>query len=300
LLRTRVFIGSAQANIKVARLVASVLEHQNLLVSVVWNEDVFRLNESILSGLLRAVREFDYAVLVWGPDDVTESRGVSLRSPRDNVIFETGLFLGALGPKRVFVVCEKRTKVKIPSDFAGITLTYYDGSLIETDDRISAVREACDQIVESIQRSTNESQREAPYAGKWRSKYVEVANPSVPVIVDQIEITVIGTDINIISETTPGGIPYKAHGQIHRNQILGKWEHQAGRSLAEGLFLLTVSPLADVMYGYSTNRDATGAMVYGTWVLAREEGSTEEQVNARLEWGSKELKTRTLAPSVGE
>jgi predicted nucleotide-binding protein len=47
---------------------------------------------------------FDFAILVLTPDDLTQSRGKQQPSPRDNVVFELGLFIGALGRDRVFMV----------------------------------------------------------------------------------------------------------------------------------------------------------------------------------------------------
>ncbi len=74
------------------------------------------------------LEKHDFAVLVLTPDDVTESRGASQLSPRDNVLFECGLFMGRLGRERAFIVCDKSTKLKLPSDLAGVSLIPYDGS----------------------------------------------------------------------------------------------------------------------------------------------------------------------------
>ena len=58
------------------------------------------MSKGSLQGLVEQVLKFDFAVLIMTPDDLTEKRGVSEMSPRDNVIFELGLFMGALGPAR--------------------------------------------------------------------------------------------------------------------------------------------------------------------------------------------------------
>jgi predicted nucleotide-binding protein len=49
-------------------------------------------------------KETDFAAFVVTADDVTASRGRRKASPRDNVVFEIGLFMGAIGRERTFVV----------------------------------------------------------------------------------------------------------------------------------------------------------------------------------------------------
>jgi predicted nucleotide-binding protein len=53
-------------------------------------------------------------------DDVVTSRHHSFDSPRDNVLYEFGLFAGGLGRNKVFYVVEQG--IKIPGDLSGITL----------------------------------------------------------------------------------------------------------------------------------------------------------------------------------
>jgi predicted nucleotide-binding protein len=64
--------------------------------------------------------QFDFAVLILAPDDVT----IDQLSPstRDNVLFEFGLFMGRLGRDRVFVVYDDSIELKKPSDLAGVML----------------------------------------------------------------------------------------------------------------------------------------------------------------------------------
>ncbi len=49
---------------------------------------------------------------------------LTIYTPRDNVIFEFGLFLGRLGPSRAFVIQEK--EVKLPTDLLGITVPQFE------------------------------------------------------------------------------------------------------------------------------------------------------------------------------
>lgn len=41
------------------------------------------------------------------------------------MIFELGLFLGALGPRRVFIISPRGQELRLPSDLAGVTVLEY-------------------------------------------------------------------------------------------------------------------------------------------------------------------------------
>jgi hypothetical protein len=78
-------------------------------------------------------QDFDFAIFVLGKDDPTISRDRFYYAPRDNVLFELGIFMGKLGRDhngryRTFVLAPKpwKTKLKVLSDFQGYTLHYHD------------------------------------------------------------------------------------------------------------------------------------------------------------------------------
>ena len=108
---------------------------------------VSQLNQSALDSLLHAASLYDFAVLVVTPDDLLKSRRKLYKAPRDNVLFEFGLFLGRLGPRRAFILCEET--VKILSDFTGITVSRFK-TPPETSDLSAAVAPACNQIRSAI------------------------------------------------------------------------------------------------------------------------------------------------------
>ncbi len=53
--------------------------------------------------------------------------------PRDNVIFESGMFMGKLGRRRTFLVCDVDDKIKLPSDLKGLTCVTYSHEKFEED-----------------------------------------------------------------------------------------------------------------------------------------------------------------------
>jgi hypothetical protein len=285
----KLFIASSESNIEIAKLVARKLEADGCGDATPWNEGVFSLNGSILDRLLTAINEYDFAILIWGGDDVTDSKGAAMASPRDNVIFECGLFMGALTKDRVFVMVDKHARVKIPSDFSGISLAYYDGSLLSEGDGTPAIRKACEQIALEIRRP-----RHSEFVGEWRSRYAKAADPSHGEVIDDLDVAAVPGGIRLSSKPLPETEPYTAHGRVYQNQIIGHWKHQRGQTLAEGVFVLVVNPMANAMYGYCSGRNEDGTMIYETWTLAKKAGSSDDKVNELLLWAEKTLKAHTI------
>lgn len=71
------------------------------------------------------VDQSDFAIAVAHGDDITEIREKEWPVPRDNVIFELGLFMGRLGRMRAILMEPREEKVKLPSDLAGVTTIGY-------------------------------------------------------------------------------------------------------------------------------------------------------------------------------
>jgi hypothetical protein len=283
----KLFIGSSGTSVEAGRLIRDRLQELGCASVTVWNESIFTLNLGVLERLLSAVNEFDFGVMIWGPDDVTASKGESGVSPRDNVIFECGLFMGKLGRERVFIVYDKDENVKIPSDFAGITLAHYYSSLIKTDGK-SAVMDACDKIAAAIKRVGR-----TEFVGEWRSRFVKNAEPGHPEIIDDLYI-VPWRDGVLINSLGSKIEPYTAQGRIYGNQVIGDWQHKSGENFVDGTFMLVVNPRATVLYGYCTGRDERGGMIFATWVLAKKEGLAEDEIKKNLGWGQRELRLHTM------
>jgi predicted nucleotide-binding protein len=75
--------------------------------------------------LAESLPEYDFATLVFTADDLVQKRDHATKAPRDNVIFELGLFMGALGRRRTFVVHSRTDSPMLPTDLAGITTATY-------------------------------------------------------------------------------------------------------------------------------------------------------------------------------
>jgi CRP/FNR family transcriptional regulator, cyclic AMP receptor protein len=122
---SRIFIGSSRESIAVADSIQAGLSRHPVHATV-WTNGVFGPSDFTLEALERAAQESDFAILVLGPDDKIISRKRPHLAPRDNVILELGLFVGALGRRRVFLVLPRGLDLKLPTDMLGITPVMFD------------------------------------------------------------------------------------------------------------------------------------------------------------------------------
>src|SRR5206468_4155334 len=92
----------------------------------VWTSSVFGLSEDQRESFLRQLDTSDFAAFVFAPDDKVTLRGEVLNSPRDNVVYEAGLFAGRLGFTRCFIAIPSDDPIHMPSDLAGMTVGKYE------------------------------------------------------------------------------------------------------------------------------------------------------------------------------
>lgn len=91
---------------------------------------VFDPGTTTLGRLLELTREVDFAAFIFAQDDWTTANAnrpsgaqSGQASPRDNVVFEAGLFGGVLGMRRTFILHARDSK--LPTDLLGLTCLRY-------------------------------------------------------------------------------------------------------------------------------------------------------------------------------
>jgi CRP/FNR family cyclic AMP-dependent transcriptional regulator len=145
-----VFIGSSAESLPVAREIQSTLSHDRLIVQV-WTDGIFRASSSTIEDLLDTVDKSDFAVLVLTGDDTVISRDFEMASPRDNCIFELGLFMGVLRRERTIIVKPRGKDIKIPSDLLGFTLLEFAPGQSDTmQARLGPVANEVRRLVERL------------------------------------------------------------------------------------------------------------------------------------------------------
>ena len=125
-MKPRIFLGSSGQQEKL--LQALIRGLQDVADVEPWTT-VFNPGVSTLDRLVELTREVDFAAFVFAQDDWTTKGGAAdvatgQASPRDNVVFEAGLFGGALGMRRTFIL--HANGAKLPTDLLGLTSVRYD------------------------------------------------------------------------------------------------------------------------------------------------------------------------------
>src|SRR6266850_2519426 len=125
--KPRIFLGSSGKQQKLLQALTRGLE--DVAHVEPWTTS-FNPGTTTLGRLLELAREVDFAAFVFARDDWTingppasDPSESGQASPRDNVVFEAGLFGAALGMRRTFIL--HASGAKLPSDLLGLTCVRY-------------------------------------------------------------------------------------------------------------------------------------------------------------------------------
>lgn len=137
-----VFIGSSTEAENVVSVIREGIEKGIGGIEVIpWSDSkVFQPSASTMESLEEIAKKIDFAVMILSPDDRTWFRGKKVYTPRDNVVFELGLFMGYIGRLRCFYIVKG---AKVPTDIIGDTRLTYHKSFwsrkIHADEAISRI-----------------------------------------------------------------------------------------------------------------------------------------------------------------
>jgi len=123
--RPHVVVVSSKEGLPVAREIDSQLRDDDYVVQLWDKGGIFGLSAYPIPSLQEAIRSADFVVVVAQPDDATTSRSVTKATPRDNVTFEMGMAIGALGLDRTIVIGPSDKQVDLASDLNGLTTGRY-------------------------------------------------------------------------------------------------------------------------------------------------------------------------------
>ena len=147
--KPRIFLGSSGKQGKLLHALTRGLE--DIARVEPWTT-VFNPGTTTLERLLELTREVDFAAFVFAQDDWTSVGTAASNtlestqaSPRDNVVFEAGLFGSALGMRRTFIL--HANGAKLPSDLLGLTCVRYDATITAAD--MKAINQKLRKAIES-------------------------------------------------------------------------------------------------------------------------------------------------------
>jgi Predicted nucleotide-binding protein containing TIR-like domain len=158
--KPRIFLGSSGKQEKLVQALTRGLEDVARVEP--WTTS-FNPGTGTLERLLELAREVDFAAFAFARDDwTTDGAPASLptesgqASPRDNVVFEAGLFGGTLGMRRTFILQAHGSK--LPSDLLGLTCVRYDGGTSDAEMTI---------VIEKLRKAIDSEGRVARIEGLW-------------------------------------------------------------------------------------------------------------------------------------
>ena len=175
--KPRIFLGSSG---KQAKLLQSITRGLEEVAEVEAWTTTFNPGRSTLDQLVELSQEVDFAAFVFARDDwtTTEASESGQASPRDNVVFEAGLFGGALGIRRTFILHAHGSK--LPSDLLGLTSVRYDPATSPAE--VRAINQKLRKAIES-------EGRRGPVEGLWWQLSLTVRSEEEPSAVSLLSIS---------------------------------------------------------------------------------------------------------------
>jgi Predicted nucleotide-binding protein containing TIR-like domain len=153
--KPRIFLGSSG---KQSKLLEAITRGVEDVADVEPWTTTFNPGRATLDRLVELSQEVDFAAFVFAQDDwtATDASQSGQASPRDNVVFEAGLFGGALGIRRTFILHAHGSK--LPTDLLGLTSVRYDPATSPAEVRA---------INQKLRKAIETEGRRGPIEGAW-------------------------------------------------------------------------------------------------------------------------------------
>jgi len=231
-LRPLTFIGSSGSHLDIARALGDELTAD--VDPSVWDKGVFGLASNTIDELCSIASQADLAVFVFGADDVALVRDNLHVVPRDNVVFELGMFIGALDRARAFfVIPRSMSDLHVPTDLAGVTSAHFDPALKTTDPHAS-VRGAANDIRAAIAKLRAKHN----LSGKWTHRWTSPDGREHPCDLDLLQL-----GKHLRGEYQWDGLPFEIRGRIERgNLVTAQYRSLHGEQGYSGTLHMVINP----------------------------------------------------------
>jgi hypothetical protein len=181
--KPRIFLGSSGKQVKLLQALTRGL--QDVAHVEPWTTS---LNPGIttLDRLVELAHEVDFAGFVFARDDWTTATspaaslppGTGQDSPRDNVVFEAGLFGGVLGMRRTFIIHSRGSK--LPTDLLGLICLRYGDATTPSEMKI---------LNQKLRKAIESEGRVARIEGLWWQFSLTARDPREPSAVSLLRIS---------------------------------------------------------------------------------------------------------------
>jgi hypothetical protein len=180
--KPRIFLGSSGKQEKLLLALTRGLEEVAHVDP--WTTS-FNPGTTTLDRLVELAHEVDFAAFVFARDDWTSisppaspDAGSGQASPRDNVVFEAGLFGGVLGMRRTFILHAR--DAKLPSDLLGLTCIRYGDATTPAEVRV---------VNQKLRKAIENEGRVAQIEGLWWQFSLTERGPREPSAVSLLRIS---------------------------------------------------------------------------------------------------------------
>ena len=179
--KPRIFLGSSGKQEKLLQALTRGLEEVAHVEP--WTTS-FNPGTTTLERLVELAHQVDFAAFAFARDDwttisppATPSAESGQASPRDNVVFEAGLFGGVLGMRRTFILHASGSK--LPSDLLGLTsIRYGEATVVEM--RI---------VNQKLRKAIEHEGRRAQIEGSWWQFSLTERSQREPSVVSLLRIS---------------------------------------------------------------------------------------------------------------
>ncbi len=213
-MKPRIFLGSSGQQ---AELLDSLTRGLEEIADVEPWTTTFNPGTSTLQRLVDLTHEVDFAAFIFAADDwTTHGETPGQASPRDNVVFEAGLFGGVLGMRRTFIL--HANGAKLPTDLLGLTCVRY----------AETTPEEIEEINQKLRTAIEAEGRLAQIEGQWWQHSLTARTDDEPSAISLLRI----------SRDRQGGLKLSGAAWGEDGTLTSRYASEAARELRDpsGIF----------------------------------------------------------------
>jgi hypothetical protein len=214
--KPRIFLGSSGKQEKLLHALTRGLEEVAHVDP--WTTS-FNPGTTTLDRLVELAHEVDFAAFVFARDDWTSTSPAASpdassgqASPRDNVVFEAGLFGGVLGMRRTFILHAR--DAKLPSDLLGLTSIRYGDATTPAEVRV---------VNQKLRKAIEDEGRVARIDGLWWQFSLTELGPLQPTAVGIVRI----------ARDRDGALELHGESWQQDGRLSARWSCEASRERKE-------------------------------------------------------------------